>query len=77
MYRSTDRPSAAELAGLPTLREGLFADLKYDDGTLRFWLHRSPIDGEPYRMPVDVEQLGTEDRKAGLWLLLDRYDGTR
>ena len=63
--------TAAELDRLPTLSQGQVADLKFDDGTYRYWLHRTGLDdGEPWENTVSVEKL--ED---GRWVDIDSYDG--
>lgn len=63
--------TAAELDKLPTLAQGQAADLKFDDGTFRYWLHRTGIeDGEPYENTISVEKL-----ENGRWIDIDSYDG--
>lgn len=63
-------PTAAELDKLPTLCQGQAADLKFDDGTYRYWLHRTGIeDGEPYENTISVEKL------ENCWIEIDSYDG--
>lgn len=63
--------TAAELDKLPTLCQGQAADLKFDDGTYRYWLHRTGIaDGEPWENTISVEKL-----EKGRWIDIDSYDG--
>lgn len=64
-------PTAAELDRLPTLCQSQALDLKFDDGTYRYWLARTGIaDGEPYENTVYVEKL-----ERGQWIDIDSYDG--
>lgn len=62
---------AQELEALPTLATGQTADLKYDDGQVRVWLHRTGLaDGEDYERPVSIELL-----REGRWDEWDTVDG--
>lgn len=50
------RLALAELESLETIGGGWHADLKYDDGVTRVWLHRTSIeDGEPFARTATVE----------------------
>ena len=61
--------TATELDAMPTISEGHFANLKHDDGKIRYWLSRMTVeDGETSAVYVekltdgrwsDVHQYGT------------------
>ncbi len=59
--------SVSELKKKKTLAVGQDANLKVDNGTLRYWLSRcGPEDGAEY--PVTVEKL-----EKGRWVVVHQY----
>lgn len=67
------RPSAQELVDdYAVINRGWNANLHFDDGDLRFWLHRTGVaDGEPYENTISIEQL-----VDGRWETIEPgYDG--
>src|SRR5580692_10119500 len=61
--------TVSELKEMPTLSQGQFANLKVDNGALRYWLTRmSPEDGQKF--PVEVEKY---NRKLGRWENVHEY----
>ena len=58
-YTADSRPTAQELADLPTMTQGQADDLKWEsaDGDLRFWLSRCGVsDGQPWENMVTIER---------------------
>ena len=57
------RWSITHLEDMPTLAVGPDADLKYDDGSTRVWLRRSPSADRPPSSDVVVEKVQAD----GTW----------
>lgn len=64
------RFSLRQINAMPTLWQGQYDDLKYDDGEVRVWQSRMRTeDGQPYDDQVTVERL-----TGGRWVTIDTYD---
>ena len=62
-----ERFTVEELHEMPTLHQGHFGNLKFDDGKVRYWLSRmTKADGEKF--PVQVERL-----QNGNWVTVHEY----
>lgn len=58
-----------ELENMPTITQGQFSNMKYDDGETKILLSRCTIeDGEPYNNKVTVEKLIN-----GNWTITETY----
>lgn len=63
------RFTLTELNEMPTLHQGHFANLKFEEGNCQVWLARTTVaDGEPYDNRVTVEFLNEDG-----WVTLDEY----
>lgn len=61
-----------ELEEMPTISQGQFDNLKYDDGKVRVWLSRmTRADGANYDKQVTVEHL-----QNGCWVTVESYEPT-
>ena len=66
--------SLAEWQGLPTLRQGQFDDLKFENDQFRVWTSRARFadyDSDPSAFAAD--RLCVEQLIGGAWRRLDRY----
>ena len=66
------RFSLAEVAAMPTVREGQFDNFKYDDGVVRLALSRMTVaDGAPYDNEVTVEHY---NQRSGRFEIAWQYE---
>ncbi len=60
-----DRPTAAELRQLPTIREGHNDNLKLENERFRAWITREP----------GMNTVLIEERRRGRWVTVEEYEG--
>jgi hypothetical protein len=64
------RFTLAQIEAMPTISQGHFDNIKFDDGKTRVCLSRMTVaDGMPYNNQVTIEQL-----KDGNWITTDEYE---
>lgn len=69
-FENRPRYTLDEIEDMPTIHQGQFDNLKYQDANTKIWLSRLTVeDGQPYNNQVTIERL-----QNGCWVEAESYE---